>query len=60
MIILKFLSEWIFDFSAEQMTQNKINSNLWQVFELCLEVLEQASKTSLIQPLIKATLETLL
>ncbi len=63
MIILKLLSEEIFDFSAEQMTQNKIKSlknqlcgEFSDIFKLCLEVLEQASKTSLI----KATLETLL
>ncbi|KII89060.1 hypothetical protein PLICRDRAFT_160125 [Plicaturopsis crispa FD-325 SS-3] len=63
MVILKLLSEEIFDFSAEQMTQTKINhlknqmcDEFSQIFKLCSEVLEEAQKTSLI----KATLETLL
>jgi hypothetical protein len=63
MIILKLLSEEIFDFSAEQMTQHKIKNlkqqmcgEFAEIFQLCLEVLEKAQKTSLI----KATLETLL
>ncbi|KAJ6630664.1 CRM1 C terminal-domain-containing protein [Mycena sp. CBHHK59/15] len=63
MIILKLLSEEIFDFSAEQMTQNKIKNlknqmcgEFSEIFKLCSEVLEEAQKTSLI----KATLETLL
>ncbi len=63
MAILKLLSEEIFDFSAEQMTQQK-TKNLKQqmcgefaeIFQLCHEVLDKASKPSLI----KATLETLL
>ncbi|KAJ7752019.1 CRM1 C terminal-domain-containing protein [Mycena metata] len=63
MIILKLLSEEIFDFSAEQMTQTKIKNlknQMWgefsEIFKLCSEVLEEAQKSSLI----KATLETLL
>ncbi|EKM83052.1 hypothetical protein AGABI1DRAFT_111574 [Agaricus bisporus var. burnettii JB137-S8] len=63
MIILKLLSEEIFDFSAEQMTQTKIRNlknqmcgEFSDIFKLCSEVLGQANKTSLI----KATLETLL
>ncbi|KAJ7273547.1 CRM1 C terminal-domain-containing protein [Mycena haematopus] len=63
MIILKLLSEEIFDFSAEQMTQTKIKNlknqmcgEFSEIFKLCSEVLEEAQKTSLI----KATLETLL
>jgi exportin-1 len=63
MIILKLLSEEIFDFSAEQMTQTKIKNlknqmcgEFSEIFKLCLEVLEEAGKPSLI----KATLETLL
>jgi len=63
MIILKLLSEEIFDFSAEQMTQQKIKNlknqmcgEFSEIFQLCSEVLEKAQKTSLI----KATLETLL
>ncbi|PFH52443.1 hypothetical protein AMATHDRAFT_74235 [Amanita thiersii Skay4041] len=63
MVILKLLSEEIFDFSAEQMTQVKTKSlknqmcgEFSEIFKLCSEVLEEAQKTSLI----KATLETLL
>jgi exportin-1 len=63
MIILKLLSEEIFDFSAEQMTQtkiknlkNQISGEFSEIFKLCLEVLEEAGKPSLI----RATLETLL
>ncbi|TDL27514.1 hypothetical protein BD410DRAFT_782606 [Rickenella mellea] len=63
MIILKLLSEEIFDFSADSMTQKKTNNlknqmcgEFSEIFNLCSEVLEEAQKTSLI----KATLETLL
>ncbi|CAK5279627.1 unnamed protein product [Mycena citricolor] len=63
MIILKLLSEEIFDFSAEQMTQTKIKNlknqmcgEFSEIFKLCSDVLGEAQKTSLI----KATLETLL
>ena len=63
MIILKLLSEEIFDFSAEQMTQvriknlkNQMCGEFSEIFKLCSEVLEEAQKSSLI----KATLETLL
>lgn len=63
MVILKLLSEEIFDFSAEQMTQTKIKNlknqmcgEFSEIFKLCSEVLEEAQKTSLI----RATLETLL
>ncbi|KAG8925963.1 Karyopherin transporter [Tulasnella sp. 419] len=63
MIILKLLSEEIFDYSAEQMTQAKIKNlknqmcgEFAEIFDLCVEVLGKAQKTSLI----KATLETLL
>ncbi|KAF9009428.1 CRM1 C terminal-domain-containing protein [Cyathus striatus] len=63
MVILKLLSEEIFDFSAEQMTQTKIKNlknqmcgEFSEIFKLCSEVLEEAQKVSLI----KATLETLL
>ncbi|KAF8520214.1 CRM1 C terminal-domain-containing protein [Hysterangium stoloniferum] len=63
MIILKLLSEEIFDYSGEQMTQTKIKNLKYQmcgefseIFQLCSEVLEKAQKASLI----KATLETLL
>ncbi|KAH9934873.1 CRM1 C terminal-domain-containing protein [Fomitopsis serialis] len=63
MIILKLLSEEIFDFSAEQMTQAKVKhlknqmcGEFSEIFKLCSEILEEAQKTSLI----KVTLETLL
>jgi exportin-1 len=63
MIILKLLSEEIFDYSAEQMTQaktknlkNQMCGEFSEIFQLCSEVLEKANKSSLI----KATLETLL
>ncbi|RHZ71101.1 hypothetical protein Glove_262g9 [Diversispora epigaea] len=63
MAILKLLSEEIFDYSAEQMTQTKTKNLKTQmchefskIFELCNEVLEKAHQPSLI----KATLDTLL
>ncbi|KAF9533498.1 CRM1 C terminal-domain-containing protein [Crepidotus variabilis] len=63
MVILKLLSEEVFDFSAEQLTQAKIKNlknqmcgEFSEIFKLCSEVLEEAQKVSLI----KATLETLL
>ncbi|PWO00318.1 putative CRM1-nuclear export factor, exportin [Tilletiopsis washingtonensis] len=63
MAILRLLSEEIFDYSAEAMTQaktknlkNQICGEFADVFQLCIEVLEKAQKPSLI----KATLETML
>jgi len=63
MVILRLLSEEIFDYSAEQMTQakiknlkNQLGDEFSEIFKLCCEILEEAQKTSLI----KATLETLL
>lgn len=63
MVILRLLSEEVFDYSAEQMTQTKIKNlknqmcgEFSEIFKLCSEVLEEAQKTSLI----KGTLETLL
>ncbi|KAL4077353.1 CRM1 C terminal-domain-containing protein [Scleroderma yunnanense] len=63
MVILRLLSEEVFDYSAEQMTQTKIKNlknqmcgEFSEIFKLCSEVLEEAQKTSLI----RATLETLL
>ncbi|KAF9818890.1 hypothetical protein IEO21_02428 [Rhodonia placenta] len=63
MVILKLLSEEIFDYSAEQMTQAKVKNlknqmcgEFSEIFKLCSEILEEAQKTTLI----KATLETLL
>jgi exportin-1 len=56
-------SEEIFDFSAEQMTQQKTKNlkntmcgEFSEIFQLCQEVLDKATKPSLI----KSTLETLL
>ncbi|GAA5975118.1 hypothetical protein JCM21900_002496, partial [Sporobolomyces salmonicolor] len=63
MVILKLLSEEIFEFSAEQMTTAKtkalkaqICQEFAEVFSLCVEVLEKADKASLI----KVTLEAML
>lgn len=63
MVILKLLSEEVFDFSAEQMTQAKalhlktsMSKEFEQIFKLCFQVLEQASSTSLVV----AALESLL
>src|ERR1700722_10119884 len=63
MVILKLLSEEIFDFSAEQMTQDKAKNlkiqmcnEFSEIFTLCVEVLEKSGKASLV----KATLEALL
>lgn len=63
MIILRLLSEEIFEFGTEQLTQQKIRTLKTQIkgefqsiFELCAEVLEKTQKPSLIA----ATLETLL
>lgn len=63
MVILKLLSEEVFDYSAEQMTQAKVKKlknqmcgEFSEIFKLCSEILQEAQKTSLI----KATLETLL
>ena len=63
MAILRLLSEEVFDFSADQMTQSKTKnlktsmcSEFSSIFQLCQEVLNGATSESLI----KATLETLL
>lgn len=63
MVILKLLSEEIFDFSAEQMTTVRAKNMKQQfcgefssIFELIAKVLKQANKPSLI----KATLESLM
>ncbi|XP_067621814.1 exportin-1 [Eurosta solidaginis] len=63
MIILKNLSEEVFDFSAGQITQTKAKhlkdtmcSEFSQIFQLCSFVLE----SSMNAPLIQVTLETLL
>ncbi|OIW27508.1 hypothetical protein CONLIGDRAFT_645770 [Coniochaeta ligniaria NRRL 30616] len=63
MIILRLLSEEVFDYSAEQMTSTKTRNlkttmcaEFSQIFQLCQEILNTATQPSLI----KATLETLL
>ncbi|KFH42372.1 Exportin-like protein [Hapsidospora chrysogenum ATCC 11550] len=63
MIILRLLSEEVFDYSAEQMTSTKTRNlkqtmcaEFSQIFQLCQEVLNTATQPSLV----KATLETLL
>jgi exportin-1 len=63
MIILRLLSEEVFDYSAEQMTSTKTRNlkstmcaEFSQIFQLCQEILNTANQSSLI----KATLETLL
>ncbi|KAK4241098.1 CRM1 C terminal-domain-containing protein [Achaetomium macrosporum] len=63
MIILRLLSEEVFDYSAEQMTSTKTRNlkttmcaEFSQIFQLCQEILNSATQPSLI----KATLGTLL
>ncbi|CAB4256100.1 similar to Saccharomyces cerevisiae YGR218W CRM1 Major karyopherin, involved in export of proteins, RNAs, and ribosomal subunits from the nucleus [Maudiozyma barnettii] len=63
MIILKLLSEEVFDYSAEQMTQKKalhlkesMSKEFEQIFKLCFRVLEEGSSPSLVV----AALESLL
>lgn len=63
MVILKLLSEEVFDYSQGQMTQGKIqhlkksmSSEFSNVFELCMYVLQNTQNTSLLS----ATLDTLL
>ncbi|PGH13802.1 hypothetical protein AJ80_06190 [Polytolypa hystricis UAMH7299] len=63
MVILRLLSEEVFDYSQDQMTSTKarnLKNTMCQefssIFQLCSEVLNTANQSSLI----KATLETLL
>ncbi|KAK8093828.1 hypothetical protein PG997_000513 [Apiospora hydei] len=63
MIILRLLSEEVFDYSADQMTSAKTRNlkttmcnEFSQIFQLCQEILTTANQPTLI----KATLETLL
>ncbi|XP_014669844.1 PREDICTED: exportin-1-like isoform X2 [Priapulus caudatus] len=63
MVILKLLSEEVFDFSSGQMTQIKAKhlkdtmcSEFSQIFQLCQFVMENSQNA----PLVAATLETLL
>ena len=63
MVILRLLSEEVFDYSADQMTSQKtrslketLNNQFAQIFKLCDEVLRSADSATLL----KTTLETLL
>ena len=63
MVILKLLSEEVFDFSSGQMTQTKAKhlkdtmcSQFSEVFQLCQFVMENSQNA----PLVGVTLETLL
>ncbi|GMM30431.1 exportin [Martiniozyma asiatica (nom. inval.)] len=63
MAILKLLSEEIFDYSAEQMTQAKAKqlklsmaNEFQQILQLCYEVLDKATKPSLILATLKSLL----
>ncbi|CDO94795.1 unnamed protein product [Kluyveromyces dobzhanskii CBS 2104] len=63
MVMLKLLSEEVFDFSAEQMTQAKalhlkqsMEQQFEQIFNLCCEILKTATSSSLMV----ATLQSLL
>lgn len=63
MVILRLLSEEVFDYSQDQMTSTKqkelkksMSDEFTSIYRLCSEVLASASASSLI----KATLETLL
>lgn len=64
MIILKLMSEEIFDFSQDEMTQRKANSlklslkaEFEQIFKLCYEVLDKTTKPSLIIATLNAILK---
>ncbi|QLG73045.1 hypothetical protein HG535_0E01290 [Zygotorulaspora mrakii] len=66
MIILKLLSEEVFDFSAEQLTQAKslhlktsMSKEFEQIFKLCYQVLEQGSSSSLIVSALESLLRYL-
>lgn len=63
MIILKLMSEEVFDFSQDQMTQAKANSlklslkaEFEQIFKLCYEILDKTTKASLIIATLNALL----
>ncbi|KAG7663203.1 CRM1 [[Candida] subhashii] len=64
MIILKLLSEEIFDYSEEQLTQakaqqlkNSMKSEFEEIFKLCYEVLDKTTKPSLIIATLNALLK---
>lgn len=63
MIILKLMSEEVFDFSQESMTQAKANNlklslkaEFEQIFKLCYEILDKTNKVSLIVATLNALL----
>lgn len=64
MIILKLMSEEIFDYSQDQMTQAKANNlklslkaEFEQIFKLCYEILDKTLKSSLIIATLNALLK---
>mmetsp|Transcript_1001 Transcript_1001/g.1196 ORF Transcript_1001/g.1196 Transcript_1001/m.1196 type:complete len:1081 (+) Transcript_1001:216-3458(+) len=64
MIILKLLSEEVFDFSQDQLTQAKAKSlrlsmraEFEEIFKLCYEVLDKTTKSSLIISTLNALLK---
>ncbi|CUM66029.1 uncharacterized protein PRCAT00003683001 [Priceomyces carsonii] len=64
MIILKLLSEEVFDFGQEQLTQAKakqlklsMKAEFEEIFKLCYEVLDKTSKSSLIIATLNALLK---
>ncbi|KAH3679234.1 hypothetical protein WICPIJ_008668 [Wickerhamomyces pijperi] len=66
MVILKLLSEEVFDFSAEQLTQARaknlkiqMSEEFSEVFKLCYEVLDKANKPSLIVSTLNSLLKYL-
>lgn len=63
MIILKLMSEEVFDFSQDQMTQARaralmvlLEAEFEQIFKLCYEVLDKAKKPSLVTATLLALL----
>ncbi|AAS51792.2 ADL128Cp [Eremothecium gossypii ATCC 10895] len=66
MVILKLLSEEVFDFSTEQMTQakalhlkNSMSQEFEQIFKLCYQVLDSGSSTSLVVAALQSLLRYL-
>ncbi|CCH43345.1 Exportin-1 [Wickerhamomyces ciferrii] len=66
MVILKLLSEEVFDYSSEQLTQAKIKNlklrmgqEFQEIYKLCFEVLDKATRPSLIVATLKALLKYL-
>lgn len=66
MVILRLLSEEVFDFSQDQMTSTKAKNlkttmcaEFSQIFQLCLEILTTAEHTSLVHTTLKTLLRFL-